>query len=146
MQQMVLALLLLPAVFYFGLLARALHRYTFCVQHSFFAMEIIFSIYFLFFSFFMGGGASLGINCLITILKSGHYWPTSQEGLILRNSGDRDRVLGNELTSNLGDKNHLMLSGFCQPHQPHKVFKLVRCLLMTQYLQEPGQSWGRART
>ena len=64
MQQMVLAFLLLPAVFYFGLLARALHRYTFCVQHSFFAMEIIFSIYFLFFSLFMGGGAFLRYQLL----------------------------------------------------------------------------------
>ena len=62
MQQMVLALLLLPAVFYFGLLARALHRYTFCVQHSFFAMEIIFSIYILF--FFYGGGDFLRYQLL----------------------------------------------------------------------------------
>ena len=62
MQQMVLAFLLLPAVFYFGLLARALHRYTFCVQHSFFAMEIIFSIYILF--FFYGGGDFLRYQLL----------------------------------------------------------------------------------
>ena len=59
----------------------------------------------------------------IPILISGHFWPTSQEGLISRNSGDQDRVLGNELTSNSGDKNHLMLSGFCHSHQPHKSFQ-----------------------
>ena len=46
MQQMVLALLLLPAVFYFGLLARVLHRYTFYSAFFFFASEILSSVYF----------------------------------------------------------------------------------------------------
>ena len=63
MQQMVLALLLLPAVFYFGLLARALHRYTFCVQHSFFGHGNNF-LYLLSFLFFFYGGAFLRYQLL----------------------------------------------------------------------------------